>query len=55
MLDLLQQNIQEKSIQKAISEYRHLYEISPKKINRRIFQNYDTPPLDSLTNMHNNV
>ena len=30
-------------IKKAISKYRQLYEISPKKINRKVFKNFETP------------
>ena len=35
-------------IKKAISKYQQLYDKSPKKINRRVFKNVDTPPLDCL-------
>jgi hypothetical protein len=42
-------------VRKAISKYRRLYEISPKKINKIVFKNSETPPLDSLTNRQHNI
>jgi hypothetical protein len=33
-------------IKKAIYKYRLLYDKSPKKINKRVFKNQETPPLD---------
>ena len=42
-------------IKKAISKYRQLYEISPKKINRKVFKNLETSPLDYITDSNNNI
>ena len=42
-------------IKKAISKYRQLYESSPKKINRKVFKNLETPPLDYITDRNNNI
>ena len=42
-------------ILKAISKYRQLYEKSPKKINRKVFKNSETSPLDSITDRQNNI
>jgi hypothetical protein len=42
-------------VRKSISKYRRLYEISPKKINKIVFKNSETPPLDSLTNRQHNI
>lgn len=41
------------NIRKAISKYRQLYETSPKKINRRVFKNNESPPLNCITNQQN--
>jgi hypothetical protein len=42
-------------ILKAVSKYRQMYEKNPKKINRKIFQNSETSPLDSIIERHNNI
>jgi len=42
-------------IKKAISKYRLLYDKSPKKINKRVFKNQETPPLDCITDTNNNI
>ena len=44
-----------KCILKAISKYRQLYEKSPKKVNRKVFKNSETSPLDSITDSQNNI
>jgi hypothetical protein len=44
-----------KCVQKAISKYRQLYELSPKKINWQVFKNNEPSPLDSLTDRQNNI
>ena len=43
------------SIKKAISKYRQLYETSPKKINKKIFKNQETPPVDCIMDRNNNI
>jgi hypothetical protein len=42
-------------IQKGITEYRKLYNISPKKINQRVFRNTENTPLDSLLDRNQNI
>ena len=42
-------------ILKAVSKYRQLYEKSPKKINRKVFKNTETSPLDSIFDRQNNI
>jgi hypothetical protein len=42
-------------ILKAISKYRQLYEKNPKKVNRKVFKNSKTSPLDSITDRYNNI
>ena len=42
-------------IKKAITKYRQLYGKNPKKINKRVFKNLETPPLDCITDNHNNI
>ena len=42
-----------KCIKKAISKYRKLYESNPKRINRKVFKNLETPPLDCITDRNN--
>ena len=42
-------------VKKEISKYRILYEKSPKKINKRVFKNLETPPLYCITDEHNNI
>ena len=42
-------------IKKAISKYRQLYKTSPKRINRKVFKNLETPPFDYLTDQNNNI
>ena len=42
-------------IKKAISKYRQLYDLSPKKINKRVFKNQETPPLDCISDKHKNI
>ena len=42
-------------IRKAISKYRQHYEKNPKKINRKVFKNFETSPLDSITDRQNNI
>ena len=42
-------------IKKAISKYRKLYEISPKKINKKVFKNLETPPFDYIMDRNNNI
>jgi hypothetical protein len=42
-------------VKKTITKYRQLYEKSPKKINKRIFKNQETPPLDCIADEHNNI
>ena len=42
-------------ILKAISKYRTLYEKNPKKVNRKIFRNFETSPLDSIIDRQNNI
>jgi hypothetical protein len=43
------------NIKKAISKYRQIYEISPKKINSKVFKNTGSPPLDCITDEYNNI
>ena len=42
-------------IKKAISKYRKLYETNPKRINRKIFKNLESLPLDCITDRNNNI
>ena len=42
-------------ILKAVSKYRQLYEKSPKKVNRKVFKNSETSPLDSIIDRQNNI
>ena len=42
-------------IKKDISKYRKLYDTSPKKVNRKVFKNYETPPLDCIYDRNNNI
>ena len=42
-------------IKKAISKYRQLYEKNPKKINKRVFKNQESSPMDCITDEHNNI
>ena len=42
-------------IKKAISKYRQLYDKSPKKINKKVFKNQETPPLDCILDRNNNI
>ena len=42
-------------VKKAISKYRQLYEKNPKKMNKKIFKNQETPPLDCITDEYNNI
>lgn len=42
-------------VKKALSKYKQLYDKSPKKINRKVFKNNETSPLDCLTDRHNNI
>ena len=40
---------------KAVSKYRQIYEKSPKKINRKVFKNTDTSPMDCIIDRQNNI
>jgi hypothetical protein len=42
-------------ILKAVSKYRQMYDKSPKKINRKVFKNTETSPLDSIIDRQNNI
>src|SRR5450631_4177162 len=42
-------------ILKAVSKYRQMYEKSPKKMNRKVFKNTETSPLDSIIDRQNNI
>ena len=42
-------------IKKAISKYRKLYDTNLKKINRKVFKNYETSPLDCICDRNNNI
>jgi len=42
-------------IKKAISKYRQLYEKSPKRINKKVFKNLQTPPLDCIMDRQNTL
>jgi DNA-binding protein Fis len=42
-------------IKKAISKYKKLYETNPKRINRKVFKNLETPLLDCITDSNNNI
>jgi hypothetical protein len=42
-------------ILKAVSKYRQMYEKNPKKINREVFKNTETSPLDSIIDRQNNI
>ena len=42
-------------IKKSISKYKQLYEKKPKKFNRKVFKNFETPPLDCIKNRNNNI
>ena len=42
-------------IKKSISKYRQLYKISSKKINRKVFKKFETPPLDCIIDRNNNI
>jgi hypothetical protein len=42
-------------IKKATSKYRQLYEINPKRIHKKVFNNQETPPLDCITDRYNNI
>ena len=44
-----------KNVQKAITKYRHLYNIAPKIINHKIFKHNDTPLLKSLLDCNNYI
>ena len=42
-------------ILKVVSKYRQMYEKNPKKINRKVFKNNETSPLDSIIDRQNNI
>jgi hypothetical protein len=42
-------------VKKAISKYQQLYDKSPKTINRKVFKNTETPPLDCLLDRFDNI
>jgi protein-tyrosine-phosphatase len=42
-------------ILKAVSIYRQMYEKNSKKINRNVFKNTKTSPLDSIIDRQNNI
>ena len=42
-------------ILKAVSKYRQLYEKNPKKINKNVFKNSETSPLNSIIDRQNNI
>jgi hypothetical protein len=42
-------------ILKAVSKYKQLYEKNPKKINRKVFKNTETSPLDSIIDRQNSI
>jgi hypothetical protein len=42
-------------IKKAISKYKEMYETNPKRINKKIFNNLEIPPLDCITDRNNNI
>jgi hypothetical protein len=42
-------------IKKAILKYRQIYDKNPKKINKRVFKNQETPPLDCILDRNNNI
>ena len=42
-------------ILKVVSKYRQMYEKIPPKINRKVFKNTDTSPLDSIIDRQNNI
>ena len=44
-----------KSAQKAIAKFQTLITLKPKIGNKTIFQNKDTPPLDSTLDNNNNI
>jgi hypothetical protein len=55
MLDYSPKIIHFYNIQKAISRYKQLYNISSKKANQKIFKNHDIPPLDPILDRSNNI
>jgi hypothetical protein len=42
-------------IKKTISKYKQIYEKNPNKINKRVLKNHETPPMDCITDEHNNI
>ena len=42
-------------VQKTISKYRQIYEKNPKRIHKKIFNNQDSPPLDCIKDIFNNI
>ena len=42
-------------IRQVVSKYRQLYEKSPKKVNRKVFKNSETSPLDFIIDRQNNI